>query len=142
MKYLNNQKYYECQLITLWNVAIFWGLGKLVPKQFSKNYKRICDRARCMYGSVIDKEFEIKRLNLKAIIGKYNLKWIKYNLPVELSIFCHRGYHSVLIVGIVDKNIILANYARNRLHKISFIKLFKKVNKHLKPISWKLKKKK
>lgn len=137
-KYLNNQKYCECQLISLWNSSIFLGFNSLIPKQFSRHYKNICKKALCIYGGVIRKDFEIKRLNLKAIKGIYKLNWIKNHLPVELSIHCHRGYHSILIIDVNKNNLILANYARNRLHKIKWKLLLNKVNKRINPISWKL----
>jgi hypothetical protein len=138
IKFIHNQKFCECQLISLWNSAIFLGLESLIPKQYSKKYKAICHRAKCIYGGVIDKDFEIKRLNLKSTTGSYNLRWIKKNLPVELSIFCHRGYHSILIVGIKNNNITLANYAKNRLHIIKWNKLLKKANRHVLPRKWEL----
>ncbi len=137
-QYLNNQKYCECQLISLWNTVIFFGLDHLVPKINSKKYKLICKKALCIHGGVIRKNFEIERLNLKFIKGVYKLNWIKKHLPVELSIHCHRGYHSILIIDINKNNLTLTNYARNRLHKIKWKSLLDKVNKHINPISWEL----
>lgn len=139
--YINRQKYSECQLVSLWNAVIYFGLENLVPKFNSRQYNNICKKALCIYGAVIRKDFEIKRLGLKPINGKYNLNWIKNNLPVELSIHCHRGYHSILIIDYIKNNLILTNYAKNRLYNIKWLNLLKKANKKISPISWKLRRK-
>ncbi len=138
-RYINNQKFSSCQLVSLWNTALFHNLDPNAPPINSKKYREICKKAGCLYGGVINMNFEIDRLGMKAVSGKYNLRWIKNNLPVSLSIFCHRGYHSVLVVDVYKNNLTLTNYAKNRLHKLKWNALLNKVNKNTNPVSWKVK---
>lgn len=37
--YWNNQIYFECQLVTLWNVAIFY--NQKVPDRYGEDYKEL-----------------------------------------------------------------------------------------------------
>jgi len=125
MRYQNNQLYFECQLISLWNASRYYNIE--IPKIGSKEYNRICDESRCIYGGCIDIEKEKQRLGLRSMRGKYNLIWVRNNLPVHFSIFCHRDYHSVLGIKIYKTKILLANYAYNRTHWISWKNLRERI---------------
>jgi len=137
MKYQNNQLYCECQLVALWNAARFYGIND-IPQMGTQLYDDICDKGCCVYGGCININHEWDRLNLKAIRGTMNLRWVKKNIPVHFAVFCHRGYHSVLAVKVVKNKITLANYARNRLHTIDWNILKSKHNKNVKPFAIKL----
>lgn len=102
-------------------------------------YNRLAHKAHCINGSCINLNEAYKLLNIKFIKGKLNLNWIKRNLPIEFSIFCHRGYHSVLCVKVENNKLQLTNYYRNRLYSISWDKLKKLQNKHVKPKQIKIK---
>lgn len=142
MRYWNNQKYCECQLITLWNAAIYYKIR--VPIRYGKEYVMDCEKAYAINGGCINSNHVINKLNLKAIKGKLDWNWIKVNCPIEFSIFCHRGYHSVLAIDINLKNkkVLLANYAREKLYWIKIDKLIKMHNKNVNPIKWNLRIKK
>lgn len=121
MKYFNNQKYCDCQFISLINATIFWNNFKLKP--YSKKYMELANKAFCINGGCINLEEAYKYLGVKFKKGKYDLKWIRSHLPVQISIFCHKGCHSVLIVKVKNNKLCLTNYANNRLHWISFKRL-------------------
>ena len=130
-KYINNQFYCECQLIAIWNAAKFYGFE--TPEPETRQYKTICKESRCLYGGCIDVDKEKERLNISSTRGLYSFKWVKYHLPVHFRVFCHRGYHSVLVVEVDNKDVILANYARNRLHRMSWKQLKEISNRLTKP---------
>jgi hypothetical protein len=136
MKYQNNQLYCECQLVALWNAARFYGID--VPTIGTKQYKCICDESGCLYGGCININKEISRLGLKIIPGRTDILWVRKNIPVHFAIFCHRGYHSVLAIDVVGRNVKLANYAHNRLHSLSWDVLKSKKNERVRPYSYKL----
>lgn len=97
--YQNKQLYCECQLVSIWNAARFWGLDRLVPKMGTKKYRTICKNACAMSGACIDTDFEMVRLELKWFKIEWRLETIALFLPCEMSVFCERGYHSVLAVA-------------------------------------------
>jgi len=135
-KYWNNQIYYECKLVSIWNAAIYHDIS--VPIRYGDEYIRDCKMAMATYGSCLRENYVVKKMNLQKTKGKLNWNWIKKNCPAEFSIFCHRGYHSVLSIDINLKNrkVLLANYAKGRLCWINVNKLIKMHNKHVSPIKW------
>ena len=139
IKYQNRQLYCECQLVSLWNAKRFL---ENIPEMGSKQYKKICEESYCVAGSCLNKNKEIERLNLKAIKGKMTLEWIKNHLPVQFSVFCHRGYHCVLAIAVKKEKILLTNYTKGKLHWMSWKKLKEIHNRHLRPIQWKVRYKK
>lgn len=133
MKYQNYQLWSECQLVALWNAARFYGIN--VPKIGSMQYKKICSESCCIFGGCININKEIERLGFNVILGKFNFKWVKRNLPVDFTLFTHKGYHSVLAIGVKDKKLLLLNYATGRKHWLSWKKLLEKKRKVL-PVSY------
>lgn len=135
-KYWNNQKYCECKLVTLWNAAIYHNIKIL--DRYGDEYITDCKKAGAIYGGCIDSDYIIKKLGLKPSQGYLNWNWIKMNCPIEFSIFCHRGYHSVLAVDINLKNkkVLLTNYAKNRVFWVKINNLIEMQNKHIYPIKW------
>jgi hypothetical protein len=129
-KYWNNQLFCECQLVALWNAAIFWDIK--VPFRYGHEYVEDCLKASAISGGCINIEHVIKKLKLKAIMIENKFNEIKNNLPVEFKIFCHRGYHSVLAIDVdTQKRVLLANYAKNKTCWIQYSKLKKMHNKNL-----------
>ena len=135
-KYWNNQKYSECQLIALWNSAIYHNIP--LPVRYGTEYIKDCEMAFAINGGAINTNLVIKKLGLTPKHGQLKWNWIKKNCPIEFKIFCHRGYHSVLAVDVdyENKRILLANYAFNRLHWMKVEKIIEKHNKTVKPIKW------
>ena len=121
MKYQNNQLWSECQLVSIWNARRFWGLD--APRMGTKEYEKICKQFHCISGACLGLRKDPESFGIKRINGGRNLRWIKKNLPVEIGIYCHRGYHSVLIVDYKGDKLLLTNYARGRTHWIEWIKL-------------------
>jgi hypothetical protein len=99
-KYWNGQIFFECQLVTLWNAGIYHGIE--VPKRYGTEYVKDCLRANAIEDGAEDFSHVIKKLKLKAVLGKMNWHWIKRNLPIEFSIHCYRGYHSALAIDTND----------------------------------------
>ena len=132
-KYWNNQKFSECQLVTLWNAAIYHGLR--VPERYGIEYYFYCFQTGSHTGSCIGVDSVYEELGIKKIPGRLSWYWVKNNCPAEFHVFCHRGYHSVLSVDVDKrrKRVLLANYARDRLHWIQYSKLAKMYNKHKNP---------
>ena len=135
-RYQNNQLWYECQLVAVWNAIRFWGGGENLPVMGTPSYKQACEHARAIVGGVIDLDRELEIYNVHRVRGKYDLRWIRSHLPVHFAVFCHRGYHSVLAVGIYGSSLLLANYARNRLHWMPWSILLSKANKRVKPLQY------
>ncbi|KKL78758.1 hypothetical protein LCGC14_2021620 [marine sediment metagenome] len=135
-KFWNDQKYSECQLVTLWNAAMYYGID--VPTQYGAEYKMECVRAKAIHGAAIASGHLINKLGLKAINGRLNWEWIKTNCPIEFPIFCYRGYHSVLMVDVntVKKRVLLTNYTKGKLCWVSIDNLIKMHNKRVRPIKW------
>jgi len=99
MDYQNKQLYCECQLVSVWNAARFWGYEDLVPKMGTRKYKSICKKARCLCGSAININFEIERLGLGLLPLSWRENSICELLPCAMKVFCERGYHSVLAIA-------------------------------------------
>jgi len=135
-KHWNDQRYCECQLIALWNAAIYHGIE--VPVRYGKEYMEDCDKARAIHGGCIHSNHVVNKLDLRAVRGRLSWGWIKDNCPVELKIFCHRGYHSVLAVAVnlKKKKVLLANYAKGRLYWLNVARLIKIHNKQAVPVGW------
>lgn len=131
VKYINNQKYCDCSFITLINATIFWDKVQLLP--YTKRYNKLAADAGCIYGSCLNLNEVYTLLNITTVKGKMNLKWIRTHLPVSFSIFCHRGFHSVLCVAVKNNKLCLTNYYRNKLKWVEWCKIKKIQCKRLKP---------
>jgi len=133
-KYWNNQIYCECQLVVLWNAAIYYGIK--VPDRYGNEYKADCKKAGSIYGSCLNSRHVMKKLHLQPILGSLDWGWIRINCPIGFLVFCHRGHHAVLAidVNLKEKKILLANYAKERLYWLKFKKLIKIHNKRVQPI--------
>jgi len=97
--YQNDQLYCECQLVSIWNAARFWGFGKSVPKMGTRQYKTICHKARAIHGGIILVDPEVERLGLAFFPIWYRLETVAAYMPCEMSVLCERGYHSVLAIA-------------------------------------------
>lgn len=114
-KYWNSQKWYECQLVTIWNAAIYH--GRKVPRRYGIQYTRDCVKSGAFFGIWIHTSFLKKKLKLKfrRCPKRMSLATLAKNLPCEHVIKCRNrsgGLHSVLIVGVDLKNrtITVTNY--------------------------------
>lgn len=124
MKYQNAQLYSECQLVAMWNAARFWSMNVSLPKMGTRRYRKICKDALALHGAAINPLDEEHRVGLARNYGPHErLGWVRKHLPVHVSVFCHRGYHSVLIVGVEGNDVLLANYAKRRLHRMTWKRL-------------------
>jgi hypothetical protein len=139
-KYWNGQLFQECQLVTLWNAAIYHGTE--VPKRYGSEYV-----ADSLFANAIEDGAEytghvVDKLGLKPKEGPMSWNWIRKNLPVEFSIN-YRGYHSALAIDTNNKGeILFANYSRTRLQWVKYSKI-KEMQEPSEPlVSWKLKGKK
>jgi len=135
-KYWNNQKYSECHLVSLWNAAIYHGI--LVPIRYGEEYIEDCKKGHAVNGSCINSGHVVEKLHLRAVEGRLCWDWIKKNCPIEFFVFCHRGYHSILSVGVnvKRKEVLLVNYAKGRIHWMEVSRLIKIHNKYKSPIKW------
>jgi len=107
-RYLNSQKYSECQLVTALNAAVFMGLEGVEPD--TTEYERLVDLiyARCGSAIMIEKAHDylgIKRRHIKK--ENYNYENIKGLLedghPVEAHINHPKvGNHSCLIIDVCE----------------------------------------
>ena len=117
-KYLNKQKYSECQVVTAIN-AYYFLTGKTI-KQDSDEYEELVDISYARYGSAICIEKIYKKLGIKIIwsgdslldfklefeksnnsLSDYMPKYKKGKIPLPLEFNCwHKktGFHSTLIV--------------------------------------------
>ena len=103
-KYLNEQLYSECQLVTALNAYIFYG-GEPI-KIGSPEYERLVDFCGTRYGSAISIENNVyKYLGLNKLeFCPFSCSALKailnLGIPVELSIHSkHYGFHSVLVIS-------------------------------------------
>jgi len=126
IKYQNNQLWTECQMVSLLNAMRYHSLPD-VPEMGSKEYKKLCEEHSCVNGCCLNMSEAYPKLGLDFIENKPNLNWIKRNLPVELCVSCHRGYHSILVVGFKKNKLLLANYAKDRLYWMEWKKLKQKI---------------
>ena len=102
-KYLNKQKYSECQLVTAIN-ACYYLTGKTI-EQDSDEYEELVDLVAARNGSAICIEKAYEKLGLK-VLGQYRsiysfeqIKTRKIPLPMEVGIWHKKtGFHSILIV--------------------------------------------
>lgn len=139
-RYWNNQKWCECQLVTLWNAAIYHDID--VPIRYGKEYKKDCHDGCAINGGCIDKSHVLSKLKLKPIKGKLTWQWCSKHLPCEFSVFCHRGFHSVLSVEVDKKRkrIAVTNLDRDRITWLQWrdLKVLVPVHNghHNKPIKW------
>jgi len=117
MKYLNRQKYSECQLVTAINCYTYL-TGKII-KQDSKRYEKLVDLVAARYGSAISIEKAYKRLGIEVIRWYYNeyelaSKRNKFPfLPLVAAVWYKRyGCHSVAIVDYEPKTdcILVPNF--------------------------------
>ena len=128
MKYQNNQLWSECQMISLFNAMRYHNLPS-VPEMGTKEYEKICTDYCCINGACLKMSTAYKKFGLKRIKGPIKFHWIRKNLPVELGVFCHQGYHSILIVGTKKNKLLLANYAKNRLSWMEWKNLIKRIKR-------------
>ena len=113
-KYINHQKYSECQLITALN-AYYYLTGNVYCKIGSKKYEKLVDLVKARYGSAICIEKAHKKLGL-VIKEKHRYFYSfkkKLPLPIEINVWHKRtGFHSVLIVEQCEKcnTVRIANF--------------------------------
>ncbi len=136
MQYWNNQKYCECQLVAIWNAAIFHGIQ--TPERYGAEYIEDCKKGYAINGGLINPNHVLDKLGLKAVVGITSWAWIREHLPVEFRVFCHRGYHSVLAIAIdvETKRVAIANYTRGRLKWMDANELIERHNNKVPLIHW------
>jgi len=80
-KYINNNKYSECQLITALN-AYYCLTGKVYCKQDSQEYEDLVDLVGARHGAAIDIEKAWKKLGIEIV-------WEGFSL-LDLKMYAHR----------------------------------------------------
>lgn len=119
-RYINNQRYSECQLVTAINAAICLGEHPIHPH--SIEYERLVDLSMGRHGSVIRRHpiYNYLRINKKKIRPTW--KNIKKHLekhpnrePIEFYVYHDKvGFHSVLAIECKEsrkyKYIRIANF--------------------------------
>jgi len=115
-RYQNRQLYSECQLVAMWNACRYYNMPVALPKMGTRHYKQICKQACAIHGAALFTEFELTRVGLTRKFIKPRLAEVRTHLPVHLAIFCHKGFHSVLVVSVKGNKVLLANYAKGRSH--------------------------
>lgn len=134
IKYQNTQLWCECQLVSIWNACRYWGLN--YPVMGTKEYRASCAEARAIKGAAVNATKQFRKFGITRSCGYYVLSWVRYNLPVEFSVFCHRGYHSVLAVAADDDRVLLANYAYGITYWLNWDRLYDISNKRVKPVQF------
>jgi len=104
-KYLNTQKYSECQLVTAINAATFLGQGGVDNN--SIEYERLVDMVFARSGAAINIELAHRYLGIdKQVIERKDFTFdnvankIYEGHPVEARVFSPKsGHHSVLVIN-------------------------------------------
>lgn len=121
MKYMNQQKYSECALISLFNAAIYHNLP--VPEQYDQDYMDMVILAGCLIDNPVTTKHTLNYLDLYEIEGSYDYSWINSNFPCTLVIDPPdtNVAHNVLVIETKDDKLLLTNYLRDgELHWVSF----------------------
>ena len=127
-KYYNRQKYYDCQFITLINACIYWDRPFITP--YSRQYNKLMKGSGCRYGACIDLSKAYDLLRIKFVYGDINLNWVRNHLPVQFEVFTpHRGYHSILCIGVKGNKLQVTNYTPGRLQTLTWQKIKNMQNK-------------
>lgn len=145
VKYWNNQKHSECQLVTICNAAIYHGIKPI--ERYGSQYITYCKQMGMIHGEEVEgrdfmEDLIAEKLKIMRMEGFYSFNWIKENLPVEFTLYSmfapFWGNHSVLAVGAnkEKKKILITNYAKGRLHWMKFDKLIKIKNGNKHPVKW------
>ena len=134
IRYQNTQLWNECALVSIWNACRFWGLD--YPVMGTKEYRLSCVEACAINGGATRVARQFRKCGIVRVYGKYVFGWVKWNLPVEFSVFCHRGYHSVLAVDVRDDRILLTNYAYDMTYWLSWDKLFDMSDDKCRPVQF------
>lgn len=129
-KYYNTQEYYDCQFITLINACIYW--DKPYIKPYSRQYNKLMRDSGCRYGACINLSEAYDLLRIKFVYEDINLNWVRNHLPVQFEVFTkHRGYHSILCVGVKGNKLQVTNYTWGRLQTLTWQKIKSMQNKLL-----------
>ncbi len=106
-KYIDTQKYCDCQLVSLINALIFF--DKEIPGK--ERYEKLVDDTYCRHGGIIGIDIAYKELGLIWEKAKFDIRWIRKNLPIELSVWHKKvGWHSVLIADVKGDRVRVANF--------------------------------
>lgn len=139
IRYQNTQLWNECQLVSIWNACRYWGLD--CPVIGTKEYRLSCVEACAINGGATRVARQFRKCGIVRVYGRYNLIWVRRNLPVEFGVFCGRGYHSVLAVDVRGDKVLLANYARGITYWLSWGKLLDISDKDCLPVQFRIKEK-
>ena len=111
MRYLESQKYSECQLVAVLNACTYLTGGSF--DQETKEYERLVDLVKARNGAAIGIGKAIAKLDMESQEGKRDLRWIRKNLPVGIDIWHIRyGIHAVCIVGVRGDLVRVTNLGR------------------------------
>lgn len=114
-KYLNKQKYFECQLVTAINAATY--LGQIPVDLESEEYERLVDLVCARHGSAINIDLAYNYLRLDYRMVPASLKQIKLAIqnktPISVTIWHPKtGFHSVLIVDFRGERLKVCNFMK------------------------------
>lgn len=129
-KYIQEQSYCECQLVSAINAHIFYGGDKIQGEE----YQRLVDLVKARYGSALSIEkaheyLNIERKPLSILTFDILRACLEIGLPVELSVFPPKAsYHSILAVAVVKDVIEVTNLYQGKYLK--WIELKKMLNRH------------
>lgn len=106
-KYIQKQKYYDCQLVSAVNACIFHGL----PVPSKEEYEALVDLTDCRHAAPLHMDTAHYRLGLRSVgVKSPTLKWMETHLPVDLCILRWGYFHNVLVVKIEGNRCWVVNY--------------------------------
>jgi len=106
MKFINEQKYSECQLVAILNAAT--SLGEVPVDPNSEEYERLVDFIGARHGSAIRIHAAVNYLRLRMDSSKFDLstirRSIKKKVPLCVNVYDKKaGNHTVCIVDLKGK---------------------------------------
>jgi len=130
-KFWNMQMAYECQLVALWNVALWYNMS--VPEQFGYDYYNECKLANALYPGLINHNrlvYSLRDRSVYGIRGTISQSWYRNNIPAvinmhnpDVGLSCG---HTVCSVDVTSTHLILANYLTDgRMYEMSLSEVVK-----------------
>lgn len=112
----------DCQLVAVVNARAFvrckmgWENGLFTGKMADREYDALATLTGCHSGTAISVENLFPYFQLGYKNHKFNKRWIRNNLPVQLSVRVPERngpgwFHSILIISATKQGVVVANYS-------------------------------